>query len=60
MGPVNQMRGGPERPLDLGLGDPQERTPAETTAKANRVPIEVSSPAILIGMTPRRSSRSPR
>ena len=50
IGPVNQMPGALNGRWTSGCVIRMTRTPAETTAKAKRVPIEVSSPAMLIGM----------
>ena len=50
IGPVNQMNGALNGRSTSGCVIRMTRTPAETTAKANRVPIDVSSPAMLIGM----------
>ena len=52
IGPVNQMNGALNGRSTSGCMIRRVTTPAETTAKANRVPIEVSSPAMPMGMVP--------
>src|SRR5262249_51719637 len=52
IGPVNQMAGALNGRSTSGCVIRITRTPAETTAKAKRVPIEVSPPATLIGVVP--------
>ena len=52
IGAVNQTSGALNGRSTSGCVIRRTRTPALTTAKAKRVPIEVSSPAMWIGMTP--------